>query len=155
MIALGVTSRFSHNDFLQIANIGLGMLGQICGKGSVMACQVICLTVGTDISFFQCSKVAIWSSSGTQYFEGPLHKFLDDSALVSWKTLTEYGKILMWQRSEIAPDEAKYSIMAKLLQFGTLIFVHTHADFDHLTISDRNPEHNNEYVLADQETSIV
>ncbi len=27
MIALGVTSRFSHHDFLQIANIGLGMLG--------------------------------------------------------------------------------------------------------------------------------
>jgi hypothetical protein len=76
-----------------------------------MACQVISLTVGTD------SKAAIWSSWGTQYFEGSLHKFLDDSALVSWKTLAEYRKILMWQRSEIAPDEAKYSIMAKLLQF--------------------------------------
>ncbi len=93
------------------------------------------LTVGTDISFSKCSKVAIWGCSGTQYFEGSLHKFLDDSALVSWKTLTEYSKILMWQRSEITPDEAKYSIMAKLLQFGTHIFVHTHEDFDHLTIS--------------------
>ncbi len=72
---------------------------------------------------------------------------------MSWKTLTEYGKILIWQRSEIAPDEAKYSIMAKLLQFRTLIFVHTHADFDHLTISSWNLEHNNEYVLADQERS--
>ncbi|CAM6032966.1 unnamed protein product [Sphagnum compactum] len=100
-----------------------------------MACQVISLTVGTDISFSKCSKVAIWSSSGTQYFEGSLHKFLDDSALVSWKTLT--------------------TIMAKLLQFGTRIFVHTHADFDHLTISYWNPEHNNKYVLADQERSIV
>ncbi len=120
-----------------------------------MACQVISLTVGTDISLSKCRKVAIWSSSGTQYFEGSLHKFLDDSALVSWKTLTEYGKILMWQRSEIAPDEAKYSIMAKLLQLGTLIFMHTCADFDNLTISYWNPEHNQEYVLADQERSIV
>jgi len=41
----------------------------------------------------------------------------------------------MWQRSQIDPDEAKYSIMAKLLQFGMCIFVHTDADFDHLTIS--------------------
>jgi len=61
----------------------------------------------------------------------------------------------MWQRSEIAPHEAKYSIIAKLLQFGTRIFVHTHADFDYLTISYWNREHNNEYVLADQERSIV
>jgi hypothetical protein len=105
-----------------------------------MACQVISLTVGTDISFSKCSKVAIWSSSGTQYFEGSLHKFLDDSALVNWKSLMEYNKILMWQRSEIAPDEAKYSMMAKLLQFGTHIFVHTHADFYHLTISYWNPD---------------
>jgi hypothetical protein len=120
-----------------------------------MACQVISLTVGTDISFSKCSKAAIWSSSGTQYFEGSLHKFLDDSAVVSWKILTEYSKILMWQRSEIAPDEAKYSIMAKLLQFGTRIFVDTYADFDHLTISYWNAKHNNEYVLADLERSIV
>jgi hypothetical protein len=120
-----------------------------------MACQVISLQVGTGISFSKCSKVAIWSSSGTQYFEGFLQKFLDDPALVSWKTLTKYSKILMWQRSEIAPDEAKDSIMAKLLEFGTHIFVHTHAEFDHLTISYWNAEQNNEYVLADQERSIV
>jgi hypothetical protein len=120
-----------------------------------MACQVISLQVGTDISFSKCSNIAIWSSSGTQYFEGFLQKFLDDPALVSWKTLTKYSKILMWQRSEIAPDEAKDSIMAKLLEFGTHIFVHTHAEFDHLTISYWNAEQNHEYVLADQERSIV
>ncbi|KAH8956559.1 hypothetical protein BDL97_07G045600 [Sphagnum fallax] len=119
-----------------------------------MACQVISLTVGTEISFSMCSEVAIWSSSGTQYFEGSLHKFLDDSAVVSWKILIKYSKILMWQRSEIAPDEAKYSIMAKLLQFGTRVFVHTHMDFDILSTSYWNPEHN-EYVLADKERSIV
>jgi hypothetical protein len=61
----------------------------------------------------------------------------------------------MWQRSEIAPDEVKYSIMGKLLRFGTCIFVHTHADVGHRTISYWNPEHNPEYVLADQERSIV
>jgi G:T-mismatch repair DNA endonuclease (very short patch repair protein) len=61
----------------------------------------------------------------------------------------------MWQRSESAPDEAKYSIMANLLQFATRIFVHTCVDYDHLTISYWNPEHNTEYGLADQEGSIV
>jgi hypothetical protein len=44
--------------------------------------------------------------------------------------------------------------MAKL-QFGTCVFVHTHADFDNLRISYWNPEHNTEYVLAEQERSIV